>query len=279
MMRANKFDASLVAESVPGKPEYSYPIRRTPPYGTRLHSVRLGPMRNAGSPMGPGHYPNSCSRRGGKRRGEIASPSGGSGHRNTNSQADAPPQRRPADPRAPDRGRDRAVAQGHQGKPVGSQGRHDDPRCLPPWSQGKRADGPPLGSGGFCDRHPGTSAGSSRAAPAPIRSSGTSCVGCIGCSANRSRNPHSCLPRSAVHPSPLQASPVWSSAQARKPGYPSSRIRICCGTPAGSRRPTGAMIPGPFRPISTTRTFNIPCATPSCRRPGSRTFGGTSLPP
>jgi integrase len=34
-----------------------------------------------------------------------------------------------------------------------------------------------------------------------------------------------------------------------------------------------AKIRGRFRPTSATRTSNTPCATPSCRRPGSRTSG------
>jgi type 1 fimbriae regulatory protein FimB/type 1 fimbriae regulatory protein FimE len=50
-------------------------------------------------------------------------------------------------------------------------------------------------------------------------------------------------------------------------------LRHACGFALASKGHT----PAPFRPISVTRTSSTPCAIPSCRRLGSRTFGGLSL--
>ena len=56
-------------------------------------------------------------------------------------------------------------------------------------------------------------------------------------------------------------------------GFPC--IRTCCGTPAASSSPMTASIPARCRRISATGTSSTRCATPSWRRPASRTSGAT----
>ena len=49
----------------------------------------------------------------------------------------------------------------------------------------------------------------------------------------------------------------------------------CCGTPAATHSQIGDTIPERFRLTLATATFSTPCDTPSCRRRGSRIFGGS----
>ena len=122
-----------------------------------------------------------------------------------------------------------------------------------------------------------TSAGSSRAPRAPIRSSGTNCGRCGGFSASRSQSHPSCSRRSAGRRSARPGSPAWSSGQGSRQSLPSRRTRTCCGMPAVMRWRTRATTPGHSRPTSATATFSTRCATLSCHRRGSRIFGARSL--
>ena len=53
----------------------------------------------------------------------------------------------------------------------------------------------------------------------------------------------------------------------------SRRTRTCSGTPAATRWRTRATTRGRCKPTSATATSSTRCATPSCRRRGSRIFG------
>ena len=163
-----------------------------------------------------------------------------------------PSKRRTADARVPDRDRDREADQGSQAQPLGPPGRHHDLGGLPPRPQGVRAGGPALGPDRLRHAPPCTSAGSSRAHPAPIRSSATNCGPCAGYSASRSRSRHSCSRPNAARRSPRRALPAWWSALVRRPSWASRRTRTCCATPAASRWPTRATIRAPCRPTSAT---------------------------
>src|SRR5215469_173526 len=59
----------------------------------------------------------------------------------TNSYPAPTPQRRPADPRVPDRGRGREAHEGGQWQPLGPSRRHHDPCRLPARPAGRRAGG------------------------------------------------------------------------------------------------------------------------------------------
>ena len=106
-----------------------------------------------------------------------------------------------------------------------------------------------------------TSAGSSRAPRAPIRSSGTSCGRCGGFSASRSRSHPLCSPRSGGDPSARQGLPAWSSGRAGRPSWPSRRIRTCSGTPAVTRWPTRGTTRGRCRPTLATATSSTRSGT------------------
>ena len=211
---------------------------------------------------------------------KVAPQAGHASHRKTNSYAQAPPQRRPAHPRVPDRGRSRAADEGRQGQPLGPPGRHDDPRGLPARPAGLRACGPALGSGGLQHGHAARPQGQAGHAQAPIRSSGTNCGRCGGFSASRSPSRPSCSLRSAEHPSARLASPAWSSGQAGEaqaglqgaPAHAQARLRLCAW-------PTRGTTPAPCKPTLATATSSTRCATPSYRRRGSRISGGTSAEP
>jgi len=66
----------------------------------------------------------------------------------------------------------------------------------------------------------------------------------------------------------------WLSGQARLRSLASRLIRTCYATPAASPWRIRDMIRGLCRPISGTRTSSTRFVIPSCRRLGSRTFGG-----
>jgi hypothetical protein len=120
---------------------------------------------------------------------------------------------------------------------------------------------------------PCTSAGSSRALQARIRSSVTSCAPCGDYSVSRSRIRLSCSPRSGARHSPPLASPGWWSVRAPRPSSASRHTRTCPGTPAAMPWPTGGTTRGRCKPTSGTRTSNTRCAIPNCRRRASKISG------
>jgi hypothetical protein len=77
--------------------------------------------------------------------------------------------------------------------------------------------------------------------------------------------------------SPRPASPACWSGLGRRPSCRSRRTRTCSGMPADMRLPTEDTIQGRCRLTSVTRTSSTRCATPSCRRRGSKIFGGSEL--
>src|ERR1700746_3649839 len=81
----------------------------------------------------------------GENLGQISPPADHANHRKTNSYPQAPPQRRPADPRIPDGGPGRTAAVRHQGEPWEPLGLHEDPRGVSAWPEGVRVDGSALG--------------------------------------------------------------------------------------------------------------------------------------
>jgi hypothetical protein len=126
-------------------------------------------------------------------------------------------------------------------------------------------------------RPPCTSVGSRRALPARTPSSGTSCASCGGCSASRLPGlPSSSPPNAERRLRPL-ASLAWWSVRLLKPSSGSKLIPTCFGTPAGTRSRIEGMTRGRCRPISAMATSSTRCATPKCRRRGSKTFGGADL--
>ena len=104
-----------------------------------------------------------------------------------------------------------AAAKGNRWRPPGCD---DGPRGLPARPTGRRTGRPALGAGRLRERLRCTSVGSSRAPPAPIRSSATNCGRCGDFSASRSPSHPSCSLRSGARPSPPLASPAWWSARA-----------------------------------------------------------------
>ena len=70
----------------------------------------------------------------------------------------------------------------------------------------------------------------------------------------------------------------WLSGQARLRSLASRLIRTCYATPAASPWRIRDMIRGLCRPISGTRKSSTRFVIPSCRRLGSRTFGGRRCP-
>jgi hypothetical protein len=118
-----------------------------------------------------------------------------------------------------------------------------------------------------------TSAGSSRALQARIRSSATNCGPYGGCNASRSPSHPSCSPRNADRPSRLPGSPAWSSAQVQRQGLGSRSTRTCCDMPVDTHWLTEGTTRGHCRLTSGTATSSTRCATRSCRRRASRTFG------
>jgi len=79
---------------------------------------------------------------------------------------------------------------------------------------------------------PCTSAGSSRAPQAPIRSLETNCGRCGGSSASRNPNRPSCSLRNAGRRLVRLASPAWSNGRAGRPSWPSRRTLTCFAMPA-----------------------------------------------
>ena len=88
------------------------------------------------------------------------------------------------------------------------------------------------------------SAGSSRARPAPSRSSAMNYGLCGGFSASRSPSRPLCSLQSGERPSLRLALPAWSSARGSRASWVSKRTRTCSGTLAGSHWPTGPRYPG-----------------------------------
>ena len=109
--------------------------------------------------------------------------------------------------------------------------------------------------------------------PAPIRSSATNCARCGGCSATRTSR-HTCSHRNAMRRLAPPGLPAWSNAQASRQSSALRFTRTCCATPAATPWRTGATIRERSKPTSDTKISSTRCATPSCRRRGSRTFGG-----
>ena len=116
------------------------------------------------------HYRNSHGGREHAKYGQTAPEAGHASHRKSNSYPQTSPQRRPAHPRVPDRGRGRTADESRHEKPLGPPGRHHDPGGLPTRPAGVRASGPALGSDRVQNGYRCTSAGSSRALQALIRS-------------------------------------------------------------------------------------------------------------
>ena len=104
-------------------------------------------------------------------------------------------------------------------------------------------------------------------------SSGTSCGRCGGSSASRSRSRPSCSPRSGERRSRRRDLPAWSSARAPRPSSGSRHTRTCSGTPAAMRSQTRGTTRGRCKPTLDIGTSSTRCATPNCRRRGSKISG------
>ena len=213
-----------------------------------------------------------------RRRGKMVPPKRRSMHRKSNSHPTATTKRRAAHPRVSDRAGSRGPDRGGRQEPPRSPGCDHDPGRLPARSPGIRADRPALGADRLSQsrparpsdqgRHSGDAPDPGRRAARPTQAP----------NASRRRPPRSCSPLRARDRSAPPVLPACSSAQASPPGWHSRPIPTCCGMPAASRWRTRGRIPGRCRPTWVTRISNTPCATPSCRRLGLRTFGDERLP-
>jgi hypothetical protein len=124
-----------------------------------------------------------------------------------------------------------------------------------------------------------TSAGSSVARQAPIRSSATNFVRYGAFSANRSPSLPLCSLQSVERHSQPLASPAWLNGQAPRRGLASRRTRTCSGMPVATRWRTGDTTQGRCKPTWGTRTSSTRCVTPSYPPCGLRTFGGSERRP
>ena len=188
--------------------------------------------------------------------------------------AAAPAQRRIADPGISDRCRGRQPDEAAKGNRYGHR---DATMILLAYRHGFRATrtgGPALGPGRLRPRHAAVRR-VKRAHPAPTRS-------------RRRMRALRRLQREQEPKSPFvftseRGSPFTTAGFARMveragaaAGLASRPTRTCCGMPAASRWPTRGTIRGRCRPISATGISSTRCATPSCRRIGSRTSGDSS---
>ena len=120
---------------------------------------------------------------------------------------------------------------------------------------------------------PWQSVGSRRARRARTQSGEMNCGPCEGCSESKSRSRPLFSPANAGHRSLLRGLLALWRGLGRRRGLGSRLTRICCGMLAGLRWRIRAMIRGPCRRTSVTRTSSTPCGTPSFRRGDSRTSG------
>jgi hypothetical protein len=122
------------------------------------------------------------------------------------------------------------------------------------------------------ERQPCTSAGSSRARPARIRSSGTSYSARTGAQVGLRLYVRT---GSALWHRWLRRMVERAGAQAKLgEAGGSKRIHTCSGMPAATRCPTKGTTRGHCRPISVTTTSSTPCGTLSCPRHALETSGG-----
>ena len=142
---------------------------------------------------------------------------------------------------------------------------------------GLRACGPALGSGGVQDGHAARPQGQAGHPKHPSDPRGRTTRPAAAAARAGPQDRPSCSPRSAGHPSAPPGSPAWSSGRAGRPSWRSRRTRTCSGTPVATRWPTRGTTRGRYKLISGTETSSTRCATPSCRRRGSRIFGEVEL--
>jgi hypothetical protein len=122
------------------------------------------------------------------------------------------------------------------------------------------------------------SAGPRKARLARTRSAAMNCGPYVALRASKIPSRPSYSPQNVGRRSRRQVLRGWWSVLARLPSSASRLTRTCCAMPAVLLWRTRGTIPGRCRLTSATRTFSTRCATPSCRRIGSKTSGAEASP-